>query len=329
MRHRITRLLLLTVALVAGLGLIERSWAQDNLRHVGFLTLNPVASDTTRAQWFEAFQGALASQGWTQGKNFGFVYRSAENDPLKFGSAAAELVALKVDVIFAVSAPAVRAAYAASRNIPIVALDYTSDPVGEGYANSYRQPGGNVTGVFLDAPEFAGKSVEFLKGIVPNLSRAIVMWDPGQGDAHLKALQSLAKPLHIKLQIVEVRKPDDLEPTFANSGRPQAFIILPSPMIFRESARLAKLALKYRLPAISVASRFAEAGGLLAYGPDSTSAYASCGFLAAKILGGARAADLPLERPSKILLVVNLKTAKTLGITIPQSILLRADQVIR
>lgn len=330
MRHRIAGLLLLAAAFFAEFGCIGQNWAQDNIRHVGILTFIPITDDSTRTQWFEAFRGGLAAQGWTEGKNIAFVYRSAENDPLKFASAAAELAALKVDIIFAVSAPAVRAAYSASRNIPIIAIDYTSDPVAEGYAKSYRQPGGIITGVFLDAPEYAGKSMEFLKSLVPTLSHAVVLWDPGPGDAHLKALQHLAKQMHLKLQVIEVRKPDDIESAFLSiSGRPQALVILPSPIIFRESERLANLALDHRLPAISIISRFARAGGLLTYEPDGTSAYESCGLLAAKVLNGARTADLPLERPSRIVLAVNMKTAKALGITIPQSILLRADEVIR
>jgi putative ABC transport system substrate-binding protein len=330
MGHRVAAFLFLTVASLASLEWTEESWAQAEIPHVGILTFAPVSSDLTLTQWLDPFRRTLATQGWVEGKNFSFEYRSANNDPSNFREAADELAASKVDIIFAVGAPAVRAAYAATRTIPIVAIDFTSDPVAEGYVKSYRQPGGNVTGVFLDAPEFTGKLVELLKAMIPGLSRAAVLWDPGPGAAHLKSLQSLAPSMQLQLQVIEVRKPDDIDHAFsALRGRPQALIILPSPMIFRESARLAKLALNYRLPAISMTRRFADSGGTLAYGPDNDAGYESCALLTSKILGGTKAADLPLQRPSRIQLVVNLKTAKTLDIAIPQAILLRADEVIK
>jgi putative ABC transport system substrate-binding protein len=168
-----------------------------------------------------------------------------------------------------------------------------------------------------------------LKAMVPNLSRVSVLWDPGPGANHLKAVRSVARSLDIKLQVLEVRKPDDLDTAFAAiRGPPQAVILLPSPMIYNLSARLARLALKHRLPATSMAERFANAGGVIAYGPEENSAWERSAVLVAKILGGAKPAELPVERPAKIQLVVNLKTAKILGLTIPQSILFRADEVI-
>jgi putative ABC transport system substrate-binding protein len=272
----------------------------------------------------------LAGEGWIEGKNVAFEYRSAHSDPSQFAETAVELVGLKVNVILADGTAALRAAYAATRTIPIVAIDYTSDPIAEGYVDSYARPGGNVTGVFLDAPEFAGKWFELLRAMVPDLSRVAVLWDPGPGANHLHAVRSVAGSLDIKLQVLEVRKPDDLGRAFsALRGRPQAVIFLPSPMIYGQSARLAKLALKHRLPATSFAREFAIAGGAIAYGPEENSTWERNAVLMAKILGGSNPAELPIERPTKIQLVVNLKTAKALGITVPQSILLRADEVIR
>jgi putative ABC transport system substrate-binding protein len=297
---------------------------------VGFLSFLAATDDPTWEQWIGVFRRALADQGWIEGKNVAFEYRTAHSDPSRFGEAAAALVELKVDVIMAGSAPSLRAAYAATRTIPIVAIDFTNDPVAAGYAKSYSRPGGNVTGVFLDAPQFAGKWFELLKEMVPNLSRLAVLWDPGPGATHLQAVRGVARSLNIKLQVLEVRKPEDIDRAFAAMrGRPQAGIFLPSPMIFGQSARLARLALKHRLPAISMARDFAIAGGAIAYGNDGTSTTKRTADLVAKILGGRKAAELPIERPTKLLVVVNLKTAKTLGITIPQSILLRADEVIR
>ncbi|UCH48950.1 MAG: ABC transporter substrate-binding protein, partial [Betaproteobacteria bacterium] len=177
--------------------------------------------------------------------------------------------------------------------------------------------------------EFAGKWFELLQALIPHLSSIAVLWDPTPGATHLDAVRSVAKSLDIRLQVLEVRKPADIDAAFsALRGSPQALVILPSPMIYGESSLLAALAMKHRLPATSMAPYFAIEGGTLAYGPELTSADERIAVLVAKILGGADPAELPVERPRKFQLVVNLKTAKALGITIPQSILLRADEVI-
>ena len=166
--------------------------------------------------------------------------------------------------------------------------------------------------------------------MIPALSRVAVLWDPAPGDTHLRALRGVARSLDIELEVLEVRKPNDIDAAFdALRGRPQALIFLPSPMIYLQSARLAELALKHRLPATSMAREFVNAGGTLAYGPGRAASWERSAVLVAKILGGSNPAELPVERPTKIQLVVNLKTAKALGIKIPQSILLRADELIR
>jgi putative ABC transport system substrate-binding protein len=323
-------LMLFAAALMTGLAWTGESWAQAGIPRVGILTSFSLADDPNLREWFDPFRRTLAGQGWIEGKTVLLEYRSARSDPSRLADAAAELVRLKVDVIFAVGAPCVRAAHAATRTIPIVGNDYTTDPVAEGYVQSYGRPGGNITGVFLDAPEFAGKWFQLLKAIVPGLSRVAVLWDPSPGAAHLRAVQNIARSFRIQLQVVEVRKPDDLDRAFsAFRGKPQALIVLPSPMIYRHSAQLAKLALKHRMPATSMALAFAEAGGTVAYGPEQTSVFESGGVLVGKILGGAKPGELPLERPTKVQLIVNLKTAKALGLTIPESVLYRADQVIR
>jgi putative ABC transport system substrate-binding protein len=278
----------------------------------------------------DPFRRALADHGWVEGKNVSFEFRNAGGDPSQLEGVAAELVRLKLDVILAAGAPSVRAAHAATRTIPIVAGDYTSDPVAEGYVKSYGRPGGNITGVFLDTPEFAGKWFQLLKAIIPGLSRVAVLWDPGPGAAHLQAVQNLARSLRVQLQVVEVRRPDEIEKAFsAFRGKPKALIILPSPIAYVRSEPFATLALKHRMPATSMARLFAVAGGLLAYGPEESSTFERMGILTAKILEGANPADLPVERPTKVQLVVNLKTAKALGLTVPESVLYRADEVIR
>jgi putative ABC transport system substrate-binding protein len=317
-------------AVLTTLGWTGEAWGQAKLARVGILTFSAVENDPRVDALLKVFRRTLADRDWVEGKTVTFEYRDAHSDPSRFAEAAEQLVGLDVDVIMAASAPALRAAYAATRTIPIAAGDYTTDPVAEGYVQSYAQPGGNVTGVFLDAPDFAGKWFELLQAMVPDLSRVAVLWDPGPGTIHLKAVRTVARSLDIKLQIREVRKPDDIGTAFAAlRGRPQAVILLPSPMIYGQSPRLAELAQKHRLPATSMAREFADAGGALSYGPEDTSTWVRIAVFVAKILNGSKPAELPVERPTKIQLVVNLKTAKALGITVPQSILLRADEVIR
>jgi len=326
---RVTAVLLLAVALVTTLGWTGESSGQSKLPHVGVLSYG-VTTDDAAKEAQEMFRRKLAERGWIEGRQVAFEYRRAVGDVLRLAEAAADLTRLKVDVIFADSAPALRAARAATSTIPIVAIDYTSDPIAEGYIESYGRPGGNVTGVFLDAPEFSGKWIELLKAIVPGLSRVAVLWDPSPGPAHLQALKEIARPSGIQLQVIEVLKPADIAKAFSDlRGRPQALIILPSPMIYLESKQLAKLTLKHRLLATSISRAFADEGGAIAYGPENSFVDDRSAAFVAKILGGAKPADLPVERPSKFELVVNLKTAKALGLTIPDSVLFRADEVIR
>jgi putative ABC transport system substrate-binding protein len=326
-------LLSFAVSLLINLGWMgwtEGSWPQAKIARVGILMvdLNPTGDQAKK--WLDPFRSTLTDQGWIDGQNISFEYGSAGVDQARFAEAAAELVRRKVDVIAATSAPGVRAAHAATRVIPIVANDWTTDPVAEGYVQSYGRPGGNLTGVFLDAPEFSGKWIELLKAIVPGLSRVAVLWDPNPGVAHLHGIKSIARSLGLQLQVMEVRKPEDIGRAFSTlRGHPQALIVLPSPMLYEQSPRLAELALKHQLPATSIFRRFAEAGGAIAYGPDLASTGERCAVLVGKILSGAKPAELPVERPTKFQLVVNLKTAKVLGLTVPDSVLVRADEVIR
>jgi len=320
MRNRGAVVLYLVAALWIGLAWIGESRGQTRIPRVGIVTLGQGLTGEQDKKWWEPFRRTLADQGWVEGKTALFEYSGTAD----------ELARLKVDAILAVSAPSTRAAYAATRTIPIVALDFTNDPVAAGYAESYGHPGRNLTGVFLDAPEFSGKWLQLMKVIVPGLSHVVVLWDPAPGAAHLQALKTAGRSLLVKLQVLQVRKPDDIDRAFsALRGTPQALIILPSPMIYQQSERLAKLALQHRLPGTSYSPSFAEAGGLLSYGPDAPSSYERCAVLLAKILAGARPGDLPVERPTKYQLIVNLKTAKTLGLTVPDSVLVRADEVIQ
>ena len=329
-RQRATTVLLLfTVALLTSFGWPGATWAQAKLPCVGILTYGGPTNEATK-KWLEPFRSHLAEQGWIEGRQVVFEYRRAVGDPLQLAQAAADLTRLKVDVIFADSAPSVRAAHVATSTIPIVAVDYTTDPIAEGYVESYGRPGRNITGVFLDAPAFSGKWLELLKAIVPSLSRVTVLWDPSPGSLHLQGVKRLARSSGLQLQVIEVRNPADIDRAFSSlKKQPQALIILPSPMMYLESERLAKLALKHRLPAVSGTRWFADAGGTIAYGGERVQTYQRAAVFVAKILAGAKPGELPVERPLKFELVVNLKTARALGLTIPESIFLQADQVIR
>jgi putative ABC transport system substrate-binding protein len=278
--------------------------------------------------WFPAYLRVLQDHGWVEGQNVVFEYRSGHSDPLQIARGASELVQDNVDVMLAIGPPAVRAAYESTHSIPIVAHDLETDPVAAGYAESYGHPGRNLTGMFLDTPEVATKLLQFLQEIVPGLSRVVVLVDPSSGPAFLLAIKRIAPSAGIQLQIVEVHNSQEIaKAASVFSGRPQALVVLPSPLMFVQSPELAKIANKRRLPAISIFSRFVDAGGLLAYG--TAGAEDQFAVLTAKVLSGTKPADLPIERPSKFLLGVNLKTAKALKVEIPQSILLQADQIVR
>ena len=319
-------LMLAVVAITAG-SWSGQGWAEAKVPRVGVLMLSEAALDQ---KWHQAFTQRLVERGWVPGKNVVLEYRFARGEAMRFNEGAEELVRLKVDVIMAVSAPAAQAAYAATKGIPIIALDYTNDPVSAGYAESYSRPGKNVTGVFLDAPEFAGKWIELLRAIVPGLKRVAVLWDPALGAAHLSAVQDAARLFGLQIQTHEVRTPDDLDKAFAAfRSHPQAVIILPSPMTFSHSARLADLALKYRLPGTSIARAFAEAGGAVSYGPNIVETSERNAVQVAKILAGAKPGDLPIERPTKFDFVINMKTVKALGLKVLASLLSGAEQVGR
>ena len=322
--RRTTSFLLVLTALVLATCWADLAWAQPKILRVGVLTV------AESQEWLEPFNRTLREHGWVEGKNLAFEHRHGSGDPRRLAEPAAELVRLKVDVLFPVGPPSVRAAFAATRDIPIVAHDLETDPVAAGYARSYSRPGGNLTGLFLDSPDLAGKWLELLKTIVPNLSRVVVLWDSTSGPIPLDAVRTVAPSLGVKLQVVEIHTPEEIDKApAAFRGRPQALIILPSPMMYYESARLAKLAKKLRLPATSMFVPFAQAGGMLAYGPEMIPTVERCAELVAKILAGAKPGDLPIERPTKFEFVFNRKTAKALRLTVPDTVLLRADKLIQ
>jgi putative tryptophan/tyrosine transport system substrate-binding protein len=242
----------------------------------------------------------------------------------------AELVKRKVDLIFAVSSVAVQAARSETTTIPIVTTDLESDPVDAGLIASVSRPGGNITGVFLDFPDFGNKWLESLRETVPQLKVVGVLWDSATAAVQLKAIEAAATALNIKVEILDARRPADVEGLIlsAKERGVGGLLFLSSPIFGTDTKRVADLVLAQRLPAVMLFTDFARNGGLMAYGPNLLAIFRQGGVLAGKILRGEKVADLPIETPTKFEFVLNLKTAKILGINVPQSVLLRADEVI-
>jgi putative tryptophan/tyrosine transport system substrate-binding protein len=277
---------------------------------------------------FEAFKQGLGQFGYTEGRNLVVDERYGEG---LLSEHAAELARLSVDVILARGPAAVAAVKAVTRTIPVVAVDLESDPVAAGFVRGLAQPGGNITGVFLDLPELSGKQLQLLKETVPRFSRVAVLGDPVLNAPQFRATEVAARALAIQLQSVEVRAQKDFNDALetAKKGQARAVLLLSSPLVFNSRARIAALAVEKRIAAVSMFVEFAEAGGLMAYGPSLRESFRRCGAYAGKILQGAKPGELPIERPERFNLVINLKTAKALGLTIPQTLLQRADQVIQ
>ncbi len=298
---------------------------------IGYLGTNVAAFPQLR----EAFLQGLRDLGHVEGRNVVIEYRSAEGKPERLPALAAELVALKVDVIVATGTPASLAAKQATRTLPIVFAG-VADPVGGGLVTSLARPGGNVTGLSLLAPELVGKGLELLKQAVPGVSRVAVLWQPGGSGERteqdmLKAAEGAARALGVRLQFIEVRGPADFDRAFSDmtKARAGALTVLSSNMFLVEHRRLVTLAGKNRLPAVYPFREFVDAGGLMAYGAGVHDSVRRAATYVDKILKGTKPADLPVEQPTKFELVINLKTAKALGLTIPQSVLGRADEVLQ
>jgi putative ABC transport system substrate-binding protein len=278
----------------------------------------------------EAFTQGLSDSGYVDRRNVTIEHRHAGGQPDQLPALAAELVRAHSDVLFARGAGALAAMKNATSTIPIVAVDLESDPVAMGFVRTLARPGGNVTGVFLDLPELSGKQLQLLRDIIPKISRVAVLGDFVLNAPQFRATDGAARTLAIEVQRLEVRAPTDLGQALetAKRGGARAVIFLSSPLVFIHRTEIGFMAAARHLPAVSMFVEFAEAGGLMVYGPRLREAFRRSGGYVARILQGARPADLPVERPEKFDLVINLKTAKALGLTIPQSLLLRADQVI-
>jgi len=272
----------------------------------------------------------LRVSGYAPPAQVEIVARTAEGDPAQIAPLVAEVIAKNVNV-FIVNGPVVlQAAHLATRTIPIIALDLETDPVAGGVAASLARPGGNITGIFLDFADFTAKLMEMLVESNPKLSRAAVLWDTSTGTVQIESVKKAAEKLNLELDVLEVQRPSDFDTAFlmANQRGASAMVMLSSPLIAPNVQVLAELALRHRLPATTLFPDFARAGGLLAYGPNLLSLHQLTGVLAGKVLRGANPGELPIERPTKFETVLNMRTARALGITIPTSVLLRADEVI-
>jgi len=284
----------------------------------------------------ESFRQGLRDLGYIQGRNIVIEIRDAEGKPERLPALAAELVALKVDVIVTGGGtPPALAAKQATKTIPIV-FSSAPDPVTDRLVTSLARPGGNVTGSSNLNPELVGKCLEQLTQAVPRISLVAVLWQSGFMDERtdremLKAADVAARALRVRLQVVEARVPGDIDRAFSKmtGERADALTVLPSAMLFTERRRLVDLAAKHRLPAVYVQREFVDAGGLMSYGPNLADLFRRAATYVDKILKGAKPADLPVEQPTKFELVINLKAAKALGLTIPQSLLGRADEVMQ
>ena len=290
------------------------------------------ASDAAAAPLFEAFRQGLRERGWLEGQNVAIEYRLAEGRRDRLPDLAAELVRLKVDVIFAPSTAATVAAHNATRTIPIIMASF-GDPVGRGIIASLARPGGNVTGLSYSVElGIVGKQLELLKEVVPKVSRVAVLGDPGhpQYGSQLREAEVASRSLRVQLQVVEARGPSEYDSAFGTMvrKRAEALLVLPDPVSFLNRRPHLDLAAKHRLPASYGSREFVDAGGLISYGPSLSDLWRRAATYVDKILRGAKPGDLPVEQPTKFELVINLKTAKALGLTIPQSVLLRADEVI-
>ena len=293
--------------------------------HVGYVTSNPRTANV------DAFEQRLRDLGYAMGQNITVEYRFGEGHADRVPALVDELLRLKIDVLFATNAYAIGAAKQASSTVPIVGVDLETDPVDAGWVKSLARPGGNVTGFFLDMPELGGKLLQFLGEAIPRIQRVAVLWDAQLASTQFKATESAAQARRFGLQSLAFRGPQEFAAAFdaARQQKAQALVLLSSPSVFLHLKRLGDLALQYRLPGISVFPQFANAGGLMGYGPDLTDLFRRAANYVDRILKGTSPADLPIQRPTVFELAVNLKTAKILRLTIPPSVLARADKVVK
>jgi putative ABC transport system substrate-binding protein len=307
--------------------LTARAQQPAKLPIIGFLG---AATPSARSQWVTAFVQRLHELGWIEGRTVAIEYRWAEGRSERFAEIAAEFVRLKVDVIVTYATPPVIAAKEATAVIPIVSA-VMGDPVGTGLVASLARPGGNVTGLSNQTADLAGKRLELLREFVPGLRRLAVLANVSNPTTVLEMgeVQAAARALGLDVVTLEIRRPEDIAPAFETlKGRAQALYVAGDPLVLVHRVRINTLALVARLPATYNQREYVEAGGLMSYAPNFPDLFRRAADFVDKILRGAKPADLPVEQPTKLDLVLNLTTARALGLTIPEAFLLRADEVI-
>ena len=290
------------------------------LRRVGYVQADNPFSAPLR----EAFLAGLRELGWVDGQNIALDWRRRDDE-------IAELVRLNVDVLVLPNPYRIRAGLKLTMTIPIVTNDLESDPVAAGFIKSLSRPGGNVTGIWVDLPELAGKQLQLLTEVVPGLRRAAIIWDDRVAGLQFTATEAAARALGVSVHSAPLREPREVENVLAGTlrARPHAAVLLTSPIIFRVQGRLAELLLEGRLGAICGFTSFPDSGGLLSYGPNQSAINRQMASYVDRILKGARPGDLPVERPATFELRVNGRTAKALGLTLSPSLLARADEVLQ
>ena len=327
MRKKIPTWLLASI-LLATVSLAEAQ-QRGKVPRIGFLAAPSPSFFSTR---MNAFREGLYDLGHVEGKNIAIEYRYAGGKLDRLPALAAELVRLKVDVIVTSSAPGAVAAKHATGTIPVVFVT-AGDPVGMGLVTSMARPGGNITGLTTHAPELSGKRLELLKEVVPRITRVAVLWNPSNPgfSEMLKEMQAASQAHALQLQSLEVRSLEDFEAAFESitRGDSHAIIVVSDPFLNTHHRLILDLVVKHRLPAMYGGPEVVEAGGLMSYGPGFSDQYRRAATYVDKILRGMKPADLPVERPMKFELVINLKTAKQIGLTIPESVLYRVDRVIK
>jgi len=307
--------------------LAARAQQPGKLPIIGFLgAATPVAT----SQWTAAFMQRLRELGWVDGRNVAIEYRWAEGRAERYTEIAAEFVRLKVDVIVTYSSPPVLAAKQATSIIPIV-FATAGDPVGTDLVASLARPGGNVTGLSIQGPDLAGKRLELLREVVPGLRRLAILANVGNPAAvlEMREAQAAASTLGLIVEAVEIRRAEDIGSAFeALKGRTDALNVVPDPLVNANRVRINTLALGARLPTMHNFREYVESAGLMSYGPNLSDAFRRAADLVDKILHGAKPADIPVAQPTKFDLVINLSTAKALGLEVPPMLLARADEVI-
>ena len=316
----------ITFGLLATMPLVAEAQQAGKIARIGILR-----AGSPPDPYVEVFRQGLHELGYVENRSIAIDVRYARGDPDQLVALAAELVRLRVDVLVTSGLPAIVAAKHATAAIPIVFAAAGGDPVAEGVVASLAQPGGNITGLTVGPPELEGKRLELLKEAFPGLSRVAALVNPASGSLKLRAAESAARKLGVTLQTQEVREPGEFEGAFVamRKGRPDALIVLSDSLFTNQRARILELAAKSRLPAVYDVRLFPESGGFMSYGPNIADLFRRAATYVDKILKGAKPGDLPIEQPTKFELVINLKTAKALGLTIPQSLLARADEVIQ